>query len=335
MAINKPRLRRHLIAGGVVGLIAGIVILWPFASNPYVRVPAYRFAVDVQCAPTKVVVHTREADQRPVAASLESQLYSSGKSIPQVTTLLSTVDGQSTTTFLVPPEIDDQLVTETARHRVILEFSRQPFVDITAIEAFGSTNDSDCRGEALAGHELAARIIGASALVMPFRLVQDDISRIIVGTNQTIGNVLLTCMLVGLAYVMWLAMQAYALTLRSFVPSDRASATEQKDQTKGGTIDAEDLLCEGAYLVRMRRLALARVLGPAVGFLLTVSSFAASLSPTVQGQQDSFQFLSAIQIAVLSTFVGLLVRIVAHLAMVWTRDAREALMASAARANST
>jgi hypothetical protein len=51
--------------------------------------------------------------------------------------------------------------------------------------------------------------------------------------------------------------------------------------------------------------------GPAFGFLFTITSLIAGLNPKLQMGRDISQFFSAIQVAMTSTFIGLIVRIVA------------------------
>ena len=54
-----------------------------------------------------------------------------------------------------------------------------------------------------------------------------------------------------------------------------------------------------------------QVLGPALGFALTISSLIAGLHPWLRETQDVSKFFEAIQVAMVSTFLGLLLRIIA------------------------
>lgn len=54
-----------------------------------------------------------------------------------------------------------------------------------------------------------------------------------------------------------------------------------------------------------------QIVGPAIGFVLTISSLIAGLHPLVKEAQNLIMFLDAIQVALVSTFLGLLIRIVA------------------------
>jgi biopolymer transport protein ExbB/TolQ len=54
-----------------------------------------------------------------------------------------------------------------------------------------------------------------------------------------------------------------------------------------------------------------QALGPAVGFILTVSSLIEALQPSTRAGNDLGGFLTGIHIAMISTFLGLLLRIVA------------------------
>jgi hypothetical protein len=53
-----------------------------------------------------------------------------------------------------------------------------------------------------------------------------------------------------------------------------------------------------------------QVFGPAVGFILTISSLIAALHPSIQKQQDISAFFGSIQVAMVSTFIGLFIRII-------------------------
>ena len=56
---------------------------------------------------------------------------------------------------------------------------------------------------------------------------------------------------------------------------------------------------------------LLKSLGPAIGFALTVSSLISSLNPSSLNNEDLTEFFYSIQIAMVSTFIGLIIRILA------------------------
>jgi biopolymer transport protein ExbB/TolQ len=54
-----------------------------------------------------------------------------------------------------------------------------------------------------------------------------------------------------------------------------------------------------------------QALGPAVGFILTVSSLVGALHPALRSSNNLDGFLTGIHVAMISTFIGLLLRIIA------------------------
>jgi len=57
-----------------------------------------------------------------------------------------------------------------------------------------------------------------------------------------------------------------------------------------------------------------QVSGPAIGFALTISSLIAGLHPSIQKTHDISIFFESIQIAMISTLIGLIIRLIALIA---------------------
>jgi biopolymer transport protein ExbB/TolQ len=158
-------------------------------------------------------------------------------------------------------------------------------------------------------------------------LIQEELSNIVYGFNTSVSNLLLAGMTVALVwfgYVLSIgAVAAYvssSKSIRKALAKRVASAPARLRQ--GG----EEAFLRAEFKLTNRRLAFAKTMGPALGFLLTVSSLSAALHPSVQATQDTFRFVSGIQIAVIATFIGLAIRIVAHWAQRVYVDLAERLL---------
>jgi biopolymer transport protein ExbB/TolQ len=71
-------------------------------------------------------------------------------------------------------------------------------------------------------------------------------------------------------------------------------------------------IIESAYSWVLTQIRFLQALGPALGFILTVSSLVQALHPaSLLGSKGLDGFLSGIHVAMISTFLGLLIRIIA------------------------
>jgi hypothetical protein len=132
------------------------------------------------------------------------------------------------------------------------------------------------------------------------QLVREQITDFIFKYNETLSNYALAFMVSVFAYFSYQLIALYADLLRS-------TKAGKSDEVRG-------------RLERMREQRRSfefwRAAGPTLGFLMTVSSLAAALHPSVQATRNAAQFLAAVDVAVISTFVGLMVRLIAHLCCV-------------------
>jgi biopolymer transport protein ExbB/TolQ len=69
--------------------------------------------------------------------------------------------------------------------------------------------------------------------------------------------------------------------------------------------------CNETWYSRDRTFLFMQALGPAVGFILTVSSLVGALHPALRSSNNLDGFLTGIHVAMISTFIGLLLRIIA------------------------
>jgi biopolymer transport protein ExbB/TolQ len=90
----------------------------------------------------------------------------------------------------------------------------------------------------------------------------------------------------------------------------RNIAKSEKVSKKEGSADAFDKYA--AHWAQLdKRFQFLQALGPAVGFILTVSSLVEALHPALLTANDLDAFLKGIHVAMIATFVGLLLRLVA------------------------
>jgi hypothetical protein len=240
------------------------------------------------------------------------------------------VDGSPVFTMTVPQQTA-MLIEEAQAERhaqallgLALDFNKVPSIDIDAVAISYPTDKpgSSCLKEELKGADLLERLDDKRARVMHFNLVQDQLSDIIFGANEVLGNVLLA----GLALMALWMIVALIGGLRGvfLVPDEQLlKSFKSKRETK------EDVVA--AWARTYRSLVFGRVLGPALGFLLTVSSLVAGLHPSAASVKDTFQFVSSLQLALVATFMGLLVRIIAELALRYQRELSDRKLALASR----
>jgi hypothetical protein len=145
------------------------------------------------------------------------------------------------------------------------------------------------------------------------RYIRDDLLKIIVNLNDAISNVILTLLFFGIS-----VLGAYLARLEfyNFCYSDEVFKNHlEKILNTKLTNDSQRTAAWELYFadwyVLNNRLRFFQVFGPAIGFILTVSSLIASLAPAAREMHDESLFLTGIHVAMISTFLGLLLRILA------------------------
>jgi len=214
--------------------------------------------------------------------------------------------------------------TGTPLGKITFEFLKAPSIDLGSAEIKypEKSLDPNCRNMNLEGASLLA-VIEPQARMQYFTLIQEKLSDLILKINETMANILVAALVL---MFFWLLSFVVSGLTRIYLISDdalRSKLSGRLPATTPDRVEKNKLLTRSRYSSIRRRLVVARVVGPALGFLLTVSSLIAGLHPSVTAEQDTFRFVSALQLALVATFMGLLVRIVAEFALRYEHDAAE------------
>jgi hypothetical protein len=180
-----------------------------------------------------------------------------------------------------------------------------------------------CRSETLEENSLRQRIGDSNAQLRRYTLIQERLSNIVLDANETGGNLLLGILVLIL---LWLTVMVVDGLRRVYLISDGKLRAELDQRLAPNTVNRTPQLSElikADYARKYKNLAFMRVFGPATGFLLTVSSLIAGLHPSAAAAQDTFRFVSSLQLALVATFMGLAVRILAELAVRFHREDAE------------
>jgi hypothetical protein len=333
--VNERRLWRWILFT-VSGSVAIATWLWYPLAGPYVRIASSSLSLTTRtdCLPIEVDVTlvTTYAELRRARLNLVVRETHGPRSVSDYSlTLRPAGSGERTQKVATLSDEDRTLAANSAvkvrggEWMATLDFSQLPSVDIRAIHISYATAPvaASCAKESLTGARLFDRLVGTSARLMHFSLMQDKLSDIVFAVNEVIGNVLLCALLLA---VLWLAHRlAVGWRLVYWVP-DEALAIAIPPSTSPPALEAKALTKEQVHVdfrSTVLQLSFLRVIGPATGFLLTVSSLIAGLHPSATAAQDTFRFVSSLQLALVATLLGLTMRVLAEFAIRLHRDAAE------------
>lgn len=224
-----------------------------------------------------------------------------------------------------PPEILSAV--RATQDRVSIEYSlsfeNAPNIDVTEV-MLSRGAQSDCGPEIWTGRTLFRQVLNEGKSLLHYRLIQEDLAGILFKYNAEVSDLVLGLMLVALFWEIYLLglglwplyTQSDKKLLRDF--ERRHKAVPPRLQRQGA-----EAIARADFEGINRRLIFAKTMGPAFGFLLTVSSLSAALHPANGGAQDTLQFVTAIEVAVVATFVGLAIRIAAQFGQRVYRDLTE------------
>lgn len=311
------------ILGGILALFVWLV--WPAMRHPLLRVQGSNVAVAIDCVPEAISLVTRAGYLQLRNAKLVT-VDSNGNEMPatqQFQTRPIELGGEHSYELRLTSEQQSNAIKSIAGVpagsvlRFSAEFARVPAIDLYSAEILASRHPSNpkCKSTHFDAEGLKERVLSSRSEVLHLLLLQEEVSDLLMRINGSVGTVCIGALLVSLV---WLIYQlACALGTLFIVPNDVLKARLSERLRRSSLLKAktEVDLIKGEFALCHRRLAFARVIGPAVGFLLTVSSLVAGLHPSQQSSDDSFQFVSSLQLALVATFVGLLIRILAEFAI--------------------
>ena len=299
----------------------------PWFLHPYVRVPSTAFSVTVRCVPSQLRVYSKTSYVSLLNAQLILSEISSHTVVGSYNLPVAPGPRAAEAEFVLLPSADEiekasSQFNENTAAIVAFQFSRVPSLDLARVELTyaGQKTQGGCEPEELKGRELKNRIIGTSPRTMRFLLIQDELSDFLLAANEFGGNLLLCALVISFFWVLTLGVGGFVSTylpdralMRLVTKSDPAALSQSE---RSDLVEA----VRRAYSKLYHRLAFARVVGPATGFLLTVTSLVAGLHPSVVAAQDTFHFISSLQLALVATFMGLAVRIAAEFAIRFHRE---------------
>jgi hypothetical protein len=144
--------------------------------------------------------------------------------------------------------------------------------------------------------------------------IREDIAKLLLVYNDEISNFLMTGMTI---YLFPLAIEFTLACLRLLrrqhfrnfiIKKYKLSKEITKEQLEYAQSEFSI-----AFMSKDRRYQFLQIAGPAFGFVLTISSLIVGLHPSLRTESNMAEFFSAIQIAMMSTLIGLTIRIFAIL----------------------
>lgn len=146
----------------------------------------------------------------------------------------------------------------------------------------------------------------SKATFQKYRYIRDDWSSLLTSLNDFVSNIILTALTCGILILL------YRLIKLEFLLNCPAgcflrSLRNKKRLTRSAIFDAYSI----EWYRRNNNFKFLQALGPALGFILTVSSLITALHPTVGQEKDLKDFIAGIHVAMVSTFLGLLLRLLA------------------------
>jgi hypothetical protein len=319
----KHRIARLLGLILAVALLVGSTLLAPALWEPYVRVQNETLQLKLLCVPATIDVVPHNSWLRVKEANLLLQDPTGKiKNAKYKLDAVPAADGTGLTFTLTQGQqgaalaYQRQLGTVSASKLAVVQFERVPYFTLDEVRVTASSQNpsAPCGRMPLRAAKLSDQLEGGKSEVLRYRRPQEDLSNIILSGNELIGSIIVACMIVA---AVWLLARASAAFFVLYLWSDvRISKSLGKRQHRETEVRTNFMKVE-------RELIFWRVTGPAAGFLLTVSSLIAGLHPSKEGASDSFVLISALQLALVATFLGLMIRILAEVALRFQRRAAE------------
>lgn len=310
-----------IVAGSGFLIVAGYVLI-PWLYQPYIRVSGNIVTLSLHCVPQSLQLESLTEHSVVKGADVVVKDLKDGRGVSIGALLAPPTRGHSKTTSGLMLRPEDILKVETfalehgsrSRIQARIEYFPTPYIDLNSvIITAANTGRSDCKDQELRADALLSDLSREPARLMRYSLLQDKLSDLLLSVNESAGNIVLACMMIWslllvaeLSSGLWRSRFADDETIKS-IYSNYASRAPGELKAEG-----PETLVNAIYLQVLRRLSFARVIGPALGFMLTVSSLVAGLHPSMHSTHDTFYFISSLQIALVATFMGLAMRVLAE-----------------------
>jgi hypothetical protein len=147
--------------------------------------------------------------------------------------------------------------------------------------------------------------------LIKYQYIREDISRFLLKFNDPISNIILTILFIYLFPLLYelFIKSWYCLSIKKF----ESKLQKKYTLTSKKHIEIAEISIAEKYYDNDNWFRFLQIFGPAIGFALTISSLIVGLNPSIQTTQNISMFFETIQIAMVSTFLGLSIRIVALL----------------------
>lgn len=327
MAMNRRLLRWRIFAPLLVILATATPFVAPYVLDPYVRVPGQFIDIAISCTPSTITLVLADSAPPPVRHSLRvADPNATSDSIRSVPT---TLDSAGNVTLLIPAELQDQVTTQISQGHTVsvrLEYSKVASISIRNI----LFTDSERRGQSprcpnsVAGEELRTAILAPDPTLMRYAPAQERLSSAVLVIHEKLAGPVVLGML---AYLVWhLSGLARLIFWRRFYSDSSLLKQVEANFSESPSLvqkEGREHFVVYQYTKGERQLALARVVGPTLGFILTVASLIAGLHPAVSSERDPYELISALQIALVATLLGLLIRLAAEYSIAASRELAE------------
>ena len=302
---------RKAIAYAVGAMLT--VFLWiyhPLIFNqPYYRVEGSKFSLELDPLSREVNIKIFFVKAKPKLELASLFVHHDGTNAGNEQSFNVGVESQQDSSAVVLAlkvdlrDVLEQVASQPptkGKYYIALTFGRRPFLDIRKIEIGQDVYPAQSIGNLL---------WGTNGTLMKTVLVREVIADKILEYNDSVGNYFMAMLSV---VALWLFGRVIT-TAVNFANAAKRKLDIQKKIQIGISSDTlkDELLTR--YWEKERILSFWKIIGPSTGFLLTVSSLAAALHPNIQSDQGAYTFFSSVQVAIISTFIGLAIRLFAHL----------------------
>lgn len=335
------RIRRKRSIRFIAFVIAGVSALsvwlaYPVWNHPYVRIDNGAFYIALDCQPQKMEIELLSSNVKVTSVDVMPTQVAGAMPI-ELGTRFNSVPKESGT--LVYIEFLDQ--RESAKNAtnsmpvksqfsVSPRLSGLPVFDIQRISLKSDAPDPRfCIDTVLEGKALEERLFASSKRQMKYFLIQEKLGDWIAAFNESFGSIILAAMVLSVLHIGTVLSSAI---WGVYASSDKTLWSRIVDRCKRSGVDIANgsaviSMIQDDFRISNRRLSFARAIGPAIGFSLTVSSLVAGLHPSGQEAQSAYRLLSSLQIAMVATLIGLLIRVLADFAIRFQRRLSEYEMA--------